>query len=158
MDLPTRLESVLKQLGLPGVLQQYRRILEDARRSQASYEDVILALLDAELLKREQQRLQRLIRLARVPIAKDLADFDFTAIPSLNTQIVLDLAQGRYIPAAESILLIGNPGLGKTHIASGLALAACKQGYRTRFYTAAALVNDMLQAQAEHRLNRFMAQ
>ena len=158
MDIPPLLESYLKHLGLPAFVQQYRRLAAEATRTQASYEQFLFAVVEQEILKREQQRLQRLIRAARFPVLKDLTDFDFTAIPSLNQQMVLTLAQGRYIPAAETILLIGNPGLGKTHIASGLALAACKQGYRVRFYTAAALVNDLLQAQAEHRVNRFMTQ
>jgi DNA replication protein DnaC len=158
MDNPALLESYLKQLGLPGVLQHYRRVAEEATRTQASYAQFLCTVLEQEILKREQQRLQRLIRGARVPVIKELASFDFTAIPSLNAQQLGSLAQGHYIPAAESVLLIGNPGLGKTHIATGLALAACKQGYRVRFYTAAALVNDLLQAQADHRLNRVMSQ
>lgn len=158
MENPTLLDSYLKQLGLPAFSQQYRQLAEDATRTQASYEQFLFALVEQEVLKREQQRLQRLMRAARFPVLRDLADFDFAAIPSLNQPQILALAQGHYIPAAESVLLIGNPGLGKTHIASGLALAACKQGYRVRFYTAAALVNDLLQAQAEHRINRFMTQ
>jgi DNA replication protein DnaC len=158
MDPQPLLESYLKQLGLPAVVQHYRRVAEEAIRTQASYEQFLCSLIEHEIRKREQQRLQRLIRGARFPVVKDLADFQFSAIPSLNQPQILELAQGHYIPAAESILLIGNPGLGKTHIASGLALAACKQGYRVRFYTAAALVNDLLQAQADHRANRFMTQ
>ena len=65
--------------------------------------------------------------------------------------------QGGYIAKAETIILIGNPGLGKTHIATGLALAACKQGKRVRFYTAASLVNDLLSAQKDLRLSKFTA-
>jgi DNA replication protein DnaC len=158
METNPLLESYLKQLGLPAVLHHYRRVADEATRSHASYEQFLCTVVEQEIRKREQQRLQRLVRSARFPVLKELADFQFTAIPSLNQQQILSLAHGHYIPAAESVLLIGNPGLGKTHIASALALAACKQGYRVRFYTAAAVVNDMLQAQADHRLNRFMAQ
>ncbi|MBA3471095.1 MAG: ATP-binding protein [Herpetosiphonaceae bacterium] len=158
MDSPTLLDTYLKQLCLPTFSQQYRRLAADATRTQASYEQFLLTLVEQEILTREQHRLQRLMRAARFPVVRDLADFDFAAIPSVNQQQIHTLSQGHYIPAAESVLLIGNPGLGKTHIASGLALAACKQGYRVRFYTAAALVNDLLQAQAEHRINRFMTQ
>ena len=70
---------------------------------------------------------------------------------------MLDLARGEYLEKAESILMIGNPGLGKSHIATGLALAACRQGHRVRFYNAAGLVNDLIQAQSEHRLPKFLA-
>ena len=70
---------------------------------------------------------------------------------------MLDLARGAYIDKAEPIILVGNPGLGKTHVATGLALAACRQGLRVRFYTTAGLVNELILAQDEHRLSRFMA-
>ena len=65
---------------------------------------------------------------------------------------------GGYITNAEPILLVGNPGLGKTHVATGLALAACRQGLRVRFYNVAGLVNDLLVAQKELRLSRFLNQ
>lgn len=90
---------------------------------------------------------------ARFPLLKELADFDFRALPSLNKQMVLELAQDGYIPRHEAVLLVGNPGLGKTHVASGLALAACRQGHRVRFYNTAALVSELLMAQDEHRLH-----
>jgi DNA replication protein DnaC len=77
-------------------------------------------------------------------------------VPSLNKQQVLQLAQGEYIRQTEPVLFVGNPGLGKTHVATGLALAACRQGYRVRFYNAATLVNELLQAQDEHRLPKFL--
>jgi DNA replication protein DnaC len=80
-------------------------------------------------------------------VLKELADFDFACVPSVNKQRVLELAQSDYIRKAEPILLVGNPGLGKTHVATGLAVASCRQGFRVRFYNAAALVNDLLQAE-----------
>jgi DNA replication protein DnaC len=70
---------------------------------------------------------------------------------------VLDLARGEYIRKQESIVLIGNPGLGKTHLATALARTACRQGRRVRFWTAASLVNDLIEAQDEHRLHRLIA-
>jgi DNA replication protein DnaC len=70
---------------------------------------------------------------------------------------VLDLARGIYIQKAETILLVGNPGLGKTHIATGLALAACRQGYKVRFYNAAGLVNELILAQEKHQVPRLLA-
>ncbi len=84
------------------------------------------------------------------------ADFDFSCVPALNKQQVLDLARGDFISKAEPILLVGNPGLGKTHIAISLALAACRQGRRVRFYTAAGLLNELIEAQDQHRLPRLL--
>jgi DNA replication protein DnaC len=88
---------------------------------------------------------------------KELADFDFSALPKLNKAVVLDLARGKYIHKKEPILLIGNPGVGKTHIAIGLALEACRLGHKVRFWNAAGLINELLQAQDEHRLHKFLA-
>jgi DNA replication protein DnaC len=88
---------------------------------------------------------------------KELADFDFSALPTLNKTLVLDMTRGEYLHKRESIVLIGNPGLGKTHLAIALALAACRQGHKVRFWTAAGLVNELLQAQDEHRLHRMIA-
>jgi DNA replication protein DnaC len=89
-------------------------------------------------------------------VLKELADFDFSCVPSLNKQRLLELARGGYIEKAASILMVGNPGLGKTHVATALALAACRQGRRVRFYNAAGLVNELILAQDEHRLPQFL--
>jgi DNA replication protein DnaC len=70
---------------------------------------------------------------------------------------VLDLARGEYLACREAILLVGNPGLGKTHLAISLGLAACRQGHKVRFWTAAGLLNELLQAQDELRLHKFIA-
>ena len=89
---------------------------------------------------------------------KELSTFDFSAVPNVPKQRVLELAQGGYMGSAEPIILIGGPGLGKTHIATGLALAACKQGKRVRFFSANNLVNDLLSAQKDLRLSKLLAQ
>ncbi len=78
-------------------------------------------------------------------------------MPTLNKQRLLDLARGEYIEKAEPIILVGQPGLGKTHVATGLAVAACHQKHRVRFYNAAALVNELTLAHQEQRLPKFMA-
>ena len=150
------LDTYLRQLRLPTFLTNYRKFAEDASQDNLSYDRFLLALAELEVVQREKNRIQRLIRAARFPVQKELADFDFSALPTLNKAKVLDLARGEYIHRRESILLVGNPGLGKTHLATGLALAACRQGHKVRFYTAARLVNDMIEAQDEHQLNKFI--
>ena len=158
METTLLLENYLKALRLPAFVQQYRRIAEDAARENLSYERFLLALAEQEVTQREARRRAHAIRAARVPVLKELADFDFSVVPSVTKPAILELAQGHYIRKAEPILLVGNPGLGKTHLATGLALAACRQGYRVRFYTAADLVNELIQAQDERRLGRVIAQ
>jgi DNA replication protein DnaC len=152
------LESYLRQLRLPTFLKNYRTYAADAARSNLDYPRFLLALAEQEVNQREHNRIQRRIKAAHFPVFKELANFDFSAIPSLNKAQILDLARGEYVQKRESIIFIGNPGLGKTHLSIGLALACCRQKYKARFWTTAGLVNELLQAQDDHRLHRFIAQ
>jgi DNA replication protein DnaC len=151
------LESYLKQLRLPGMLQTYQSLASEAARANLTYEQFLLGLLREEIKRRETSRIQRATQAARFPVLKDLAEFDWSCVPSLPKARILELAQGSYIDAHEPIILLGNPGLGKSHVASGLALAACRQGRRVRFYNVAGLINDLIKAQQEYQLSRIMA-
>ncbi len=150
------LETYLRQLRLPTFVRNYRQCAEDAAQASQPYDDYLLALAEQEVSQREENRQTQRIKAARFPVLKELADFDFSCLDGLAKQRVLDLARGSYLAKAESILMVGNPGLGKSHIATGLALAACRQGHRVRFYNAAGLVNDLIQAQNEHHLSKFL--
>jgi DNA replication protein DnaC len=151
------LDTYLKTLRLPTFLANYRKFAEEAAQVDHSYDRFLLALAEQEVAQRERNRIARRIKGARFPVLKELADFDFSCISSPNKQRVLELARGSYIQKAEPIIMIGNPGLGKTHVATGIALAACRQGRRVRFFNAAGLVNELTLAQDEHRLHRFLA-
>src|SRR5512136_2573040 len=118
------LETYLKQLRLPTFMQNYRKLTEEAARANLTYDRFLLALAEAEIAQREVNLQTRRIKAARFPVLKELADFDFVALPHLNKAHILELARGAYIPKHEPIILLGQPGLGKTHIATGLALAA----------------------------------
>jgi DNA replication protein DnaC len=152
------LENYLKQLHLSSFIDNYQACAADAARTDLPYERYLLALCAAEVAQRESVRIERAIAHAKFPVLKDLATFDFTVVQNISKQRVLELAQGGYIAQKETIILIGNPGLGKTHLATGLAVAACKQGKRVRFFSANTLVNDLLSAQKDLRLSKFMAQ
>lgn len=151
------LEDHLKTLRLATFRQQYRQVAEDAASNNLGYDQYLLALAEQEVAQRHLNSQRQRIKAAHFPVSKELADFDFSAIPQLNKQRVLDLARGEYIARAEPIILVGNPGLGKSHIATGLALAACRQCYRVRFYNAAALVNELSLVQDQQRLPKFLA-
>jgi len=156
MESTMLLEACLKQLRLPTFLHNYARFAEDAAQASLTYDRYLLALAEQEVAQRDENRKMNRIKAARFPVLKELADFDFSCVPSLNKRRVLELARGEYLAKAESVLLVGSPGLGKTHIAIGLALAACRQGHRVRFYNAAGLVNELMQAQDEHQLPKFL--
>jgi DNA replication protein DnaC len=150
------LETHLKTLRLPTFVQNYRRFGEDAARQNQNYDRFLLALAEQEVTQRELNRQRQSLKAAHLPLLKELADFDFSAIPHLNKPRILELARGEYIHQRMSIILVGQPGLGKTHVATGLAAAACRQGYRVRFYNTASLVNDLLLAQEQQRLSKFL--
>ncbi len=157
METTMLLETYLKQLRLPTFLQNYGKFAEDAAQNDLSYDRYLLALAEQEATQRDENRKVRRIKAARFPVLKELADFDFSCVPSLNKQRVLELARGSYLDKAESIIMVGNPGLGKTHVATGIALAACRQGHQVCFHNAAGLVNELIQAQDEHQMPKFMA-
>jgi DNA replication protein DnaC len=152
------LESYLKQLRLPSFARSYQSLAQEAVRQNLSYERYLLSLAREEVERREQNSINRLIRQAHFGVIKELADFDFASVPAVPQTRILELAQGGYIERAEPIILVGNPGLGKTHIATGLAVTACRQAKRVRFYNAAGLVSELLAAQQDYRLSRVMAQ
>ncbi len=150
------LETYLRQLRLPTFVENYQPFAADAAVNSLDHTRYLQALVEQEVQTRDQNRIKRRIKFARFPILKELADFDFSRIPNLNKAQILDLSRGEYINKSHSLIFIGNPGLGKTHLATSLALEACRQGHKVRFWTAASLVNELLAAQDEHRLHKLI--
>lgn len=150
------LESYLRKLYLSTFIRHYEAFAAEAAQSNQSYSRYLMALAEQELLERDVRRCDRRVKEAKFPVVKDLGSFDFAAIPQLNPHSIRQLAQGDYIDRVEPVILVGNPGLGKTHIATALAVAAARQMRRVRFYNTAALVNELLAAQAEGRLTSFL--
>jgi DNA replication protein DnaC len=134
----------LKPICASCACQNYAPFAADAAQQKLDHVRYLLSLAEQEVRQREQNRLQSRLKAARFPIAKELAEFDFSAIPGLNKAVILDLARGEYIQKRHSIIFLGNPGLGKTRLAVGLARAACHQGHKVRFWTTAGLVNELL--------------
>jgi len=118
----------------------------------------LLRMAELELMERERRAIERRIRQAKFPVVKTMDSFDFLAIPSLNKTMVLELARCEFLTRRENVLLLGNSGTGKTHIALALGLAACQRGHRVRFTTAAALVSELIEARDERKLLRFQKQ
>lgn len=152
------LDHYLKQLRLPTILREYGKVAEQCAREDVDCQRFLLRLVEMEVVEREQRATERRIKAAKFPVLKSLETFDFLAMPSLNKALVLELARCEYISRKENVLALGNSGTGKTHIALALGLAACQQGYRVRFITAAALVHELIEARDEKRLLRFQKQ
>ena len=152
------LVNQLQELRLTTFVDEYADLAQDAARANWSHEHYLATLTDHEITRRTHNRRQRRIKEARFPFRKELAEFDFDAMPTLNQQLILDLARGRYLQQAAPIIMVGAPGLGKTHLAIALGLAACRDGHRVRFHTVTGLVNELQLAQHEQRLTKFIDQ
>lgn len=142
-----------RTLKTPAIAAQYQRLAEAAAREGHSHVRYLDALLGAEIEERERKAALRRVKEARLPRLKTLQEFDF-AQSRVSAARVADLAAGGYIARAEPVLLLGEAGTGKTHLASGLCVAACEQRRRVRFTTATALVNELVEARAANALSR----
>ena len=150
------LKANLKQLRLPTIGGEFEKLSREAAAENHSYGQYLLQLTELELATRQANALASRIKQAGFPVHKDLDSFDFTAVPSLNKQQVLELTRGQWIEQRYNTCLIGNAGTGKTHVATALGLAACRLGKRVRFYTAATLVTQLEEAQKNYQLERFL--
>jgi DNA replication protein DnaC len=158
-DKPTvLLEYYLKKLRLPTMLREYGSMAAVCQKDRSDYPTYLLRLTERELLDREKRAAERRVKEANFPVLKTIDTFDFKAQPSINEQLVRELMRGEYIDKKENVLLIGNPGTGKTHLASALGFSACAHGCKTRFYTVTGLVTELVECREERRLQRLQKQ
>jgi DNA replication protein DnaC len=152
------IKANLKQLRLPTMGAEFEKLAREAASNNESYEAYLLRLTELEVAARAANTLAARIHQAGFAVQKDFDTYDFTATPTLNKPKLLELARGEWIEQHYNLCLIGNAGTGKTHIATALGLAACREGWRVRFFTAAALVNRLEEAQKQYQLDRFLGQ
>jgi DNA replication protein DnaC len=152
------LKANLKQLRLPTMHAEFAALAREAATANENYEQYLLRLTELEVAARAANVLKARIKQAGFPVHKDFDTYDFAAQPSLSKPKLLELARGEWIAQHYNICLIGNAGTGKTHLAVALGLAACRQGRRVRFCTAAGLVNRLEEAQKQYQLDRVLAQ
>jgi DNA replication protein DnaC len=152
------LEHHLKQLRLPTFLREYDKVARQCAAESVDYPRYLLRLTEQELLDRERRATERRIHQARFPVVKSLDTFEFLAIPAVNKALVLELTRCEFLLRRENVLLLGNSGTGKTHLALALGLSACQRGHRVRFTTAAAMVHELVEAKDEKRLLRYQKQ
>ena len=152
------LEHYLKELKLPTILREYRKIAELCGKDCVDYQSFLLRLVEREIQDREIRARERRIKAAKFPVSKTLESFDFAEQPSINQPLIRELMSGEYIEKRENVLLIGNSGTGKTHLATALAFGACQQGRKVRFYSATGMVTTLLERREERELERFNKQ
>ena len=151
------IKAQCKTLRMPMIASQFGTLAEQAIREKKSHIGYLEALLLAEIEERERNTIERRIREAHLPRVKTLEEFDYTQSPNVTAAKMRDLAEGGYIERAEPVLFIGECGTGKTHLLTGLCVAACRQKRRVRFTTAAGLVNELVEAKHQLQLRRVMA-
>jgi DNA replication protein DnaC len=158
-DKPTvLLEYYLKKLRLPTMLREYAPMSAVCRDERSDFPVYLLRLAEREILDREKRAAERRIKEARFPVVKTIDTFDFKAQPSVNEQLVRELLRGEYIEKKKNILLIGNSGTGKTHLACALAFSACAMGRKVRFHTVTGLITELVESREERRLQRLQKQ
>jgi DNA replication protein DnaC len=140
------------------MLREYAQVAAICQKDRSDYATFLLRLVERELLDRDKRAAERRIKDANFPVIKTIDTYDFKAQPSINEQLVRELLRGEYIDKKENVLLIGNPGTGKTHLACALAFSGCAQGRKVRFYTATDLVTQLVECREERKLQRLHKQ
>lgn len=148
----------LKSLRLPTILAECEKVAARCAADNADHLAFLLQLCELELLDRERRASERRLKAAKFPNYKTLDTFDFKAQPSINKVLVTELMRGEYIDSRENLLLVGNSGTGKTHLATALGIAACAQGKRVRFYRVTEIITQLMEAREERELQRVRKQ
>jgi DNA replication protein DnaC len=146
------LEAMLTRLQLTGIRDQLDSLLDEAVRANLSARETLALLCEREIARKDHRRIEMALKLAHFPARKDLQSFDFEAQPSVDPKQIRDLAAGRWIANGENLLLLGPPGVGKTHLAIALGREAILAGYAVQLVTAMALVAALAKGHAERRL------
>ena len=148
----------LKALRLPTVAAECEKVAARCAADNVDHLTYLLQLTELELLDREKRAADRRLKAAKFPTLKTLENFDFAARPSVNKVLVAELARCEWIDKRENLILIGNPGTGKSHLATALAAQACAKGYKVRFFRTTELITALIEARNEQSFLRLKSQ
>ncbi len=155
--IDARLSLLLSDLKLSTMRKVFGKIANEVSGNGGDFRAFLQALLEEELKERRMRRISRRIKEARFRQLKLLTELEENSLPKgISPDLLNELASGGYMNNSTNIIAIGNSGTGKTHVCTGLAVAACNQGKRVRTYTAAELVSELEFAQENHQLHRFL--
>ncbi len=155
-NLEQSIEMYSKQLKTP-TFNQYKDVIRQLDKNQG-YEDFLLNLLKLEYDTRTEKSQQRKIKTAGFPYIKTIDELDSSRFEHISEPFVKELASCDFIKKRQNIVMIGNPGTGKTHLSIALGIKACMQGFNVKFYTAANLANELIEAQEYKKLIRLEKQ
>jgi DNA replication protein DnaC len=152
------LKHHLKALKLPTMHGECEKIAGRCAQDNVDHLGFLLQLCELELIDRERRAAERRLKAAKFPSSKTLDTFDFKARPSVNKPMLVELLLCQYIDQRENILLVGNSGTGKTHLATALGIAACGRGCKVRFFRVTELITQLMEAREEKQLSRMRTQ
>ena len=150
------IELYSKQLRTP-MFNQYADVIRQLDKNQG-YDDFLVALMKLELDSRQESTRKRKIKTAGFPYIKTMDELDCSRFEHMDEAFIHELASCDFISNRQNIVMIGNPGTGKTHLSLALGVKACMQGMNVKFFTAANLSNELIEAQDNHKLVRLEKQ
>jgi DNA replication protein DnaC len=150
---PERLDAMLTRLKLTAIRDRLDSLLDEAARGELNLREALAYLCEAEIAHKDQRRIQMGLSIAKFPFVRTLEGFDYEAQPAVDPAQLRELATGRWIANGDALLLLGPPGVGKTHLAVALGREAIVRGYSVLFTTATALMTALSQAHAQGRLD-----
>ncbi|MEV0982712.1 IS21-like element helper ATPase IstB, partial [Streptomyces sp. NPDC049915] len=148
----TRIRTTAAKLGLPHLAEALNQYVQRANEAKMGYLDLLDLVLAEELAVRDDRRFRNGLRLSKLPHHKTLEDYDFSFQPDLDPRKVKDLATLSFVEDKANVALLGPPGVGKTHIAVALAVAACRAGYSIYFTSLDDMVRHLKAAEDQGRL------
>lgn len=152
--LEASIRQACRQIRIPTVAAKAVRLAEEAVRADQGHLAYLDALLEAELADRAERRRDGRIRDAKFPRLKRLEDFNFSDAPKIPAALIRDLAGCSFVDRAETLIFVGEPGTGKSHLSIAIGICACMQSRRTRFTTVAALANELVEAKDQRMLSK----
>jgi DNA replication protein DnaC len=155
---PDHLARMLTRLKLTAIRDQLDSLLDEAARRELTLREALALFCEREIARRDERRIEMALSIARFPFVRDLAGFDFRAQPSVDPKQIRELATGRFIANGEAVLLLGPPGVGKTHLAVAIGREAILAGYAVLFIQATTLVAALAKGHADGRLEDRLAQ
>lgn len=153
-----RIQAHMERLKLLRTAPLLPALLQDAAKRELGYTDFLEELFTSEVASKQEKKTSMLVAMAHLPFQKSLESFDFKFQPSLDPKLLRELSGGRFVTEAENVLLLGQPGVGKTHLAVALGLKACALGYRTLFVSGSGLISILTKAHSENRLEEKLKQ
>jgi DNA replication protein DnaC len=153
-QIKTKLVEHLKDLHLPAMRESFEDQADKSRKEGSSYEQYLLGLVELEMESRRNNRIERLLRESRLPLEKRLETFDRERLPRKVGAQVSALLEGGFVDRRENVLAFGNPGSGKTHLLSAIGQRLVEQGRRVLFVSCCHLVQELLRAKKDLRLEK----